>query len=164
MSETANSPGELPGKPIDRQLNFKRGDLVIRWVGYIGDAIVTVIVIFILLIFTGILGSALGASDMSDAIAFLLFVFLSFVFLFLYYPFMESHFMGTPCKMALGLSVVDMNGDRIGILRATLRSLVKLVCFCIPFGGLIGGLIGLLSDDRRTLWDLLSGTRVLAKA
>jgi len=75
---------------------------------------------------------------------------------------MGTYFIGrfgaTPGKMALGLVVVNPEGDRIRSLRAFGRCLAEILSgffFCI------GYLLMLFDAEKRTLHDMFCGTRVI---
>lgn len=60
-------------------------------------------------------------------------------------------------KRALGLAVVDRNGDRLGFGRASGRFLAKMLTFLT----VIGCLLPVFRRDRRALHDLLASTFVI---
>jgi uncharacterized RDD family membrane protein YckC len=79
-----------------------------------------------------------------------------------YFTFFEaSSWQGTPGKKLLGLRVADLNGARIGIGRANVRYLSKLLAYPIWFGSLIT----ITSTYRnQALHDLVAKTVVLRSA
>lgn len=77
----------------------------------------------------------------------------------LYFALMESSFrQGTIGKIALGLRVTDLNGERISFLRATGRYFGKILSGMIL---MIGYLMAAFTDKKQALHDLLSGCLVL---
>ncbi len=75
---------------------------------------------------------------------------------------MGAYFIGrfgaTPGKMALGLLVVNPEGDPVRCLRALGRCLAEMLSgFCC----LIGYLLMLFDAEKRTLHDMFCGTRVI---
>ncbi len=78
---------------------------------------------------------------------------LSLVY-FLYLTFFWTATGRTPGKQVTGLRVVTSNGDRAGIVRATVRA---LLCLVFP----IGLLWVLVSPRNRAVHDALTGTTVV---
>lgn len=77
----------------------------------------------------------------------------------LYSAFMESGSMqATLGKKALGLKVVDLDGQRISFLQATGRHFGKFLSSAIL---LIGYLMMLWDDKKQTLHDKMAGTLVI---
>ncbi|MBF8983266.1 RDD family protein [Lutibacter sp. B2] len=78
-----------------------------------------------------------------------------------YYALLHSSKkQATVGKMALGLKVTDMNGDRLSLGRATGRFFAKYlsaVTLCIGF------LVALFTKKKQTLHDKIAGTLVLEK-
>jgi uncharacterized RDD family membrane protein YckC len=77
----------------------------------------------------------------------------------LYMAFQESSVSGaTPGKKAMGLRVVDSNGERISFLRAFGRNVGRLLCY---YSLTIGYLVMFFNERRRGLHDIVAGTRVV---
>ena len=77
----------------------------------------------------------------------------------LYYALMESSARGaTLGKMALGLRVVDLNGNRIGFGRATGRYFGKIVSGMIL---LIGYIMAAFTQQKQALHDIMAGCLVV---
>lgn len=77
----------------------------------------------------------------------------------LYYALMESSARGaTLGKMALGLRVVDMNGNRIGFGRATGRYFGKIISGMIL---LIGYIMAAFTQQKQALHDIMAGCLVV---
>ncbi len=77
----------------------------------------------------------------------------------LYYAFMESSAkQATFGKLALGLTVTDLAGNRIGFWRATGRFFGRLISVVILLGGFI---MAFFTQKRQTLHDMMAGCLVL---
>ncbi len=138
------------------------GGFWIRVVAYIIDGI-------ILNIAFGVVGAILGISlipadpatmDPAEAMSQMgTFQAVAVVGSWLYFALMESSARGaTIGKMALGLRVVDEQGQRISFLRATGRFFAKFVSALIL---LIGYLMVAFTDRKRGLHDIMAGTLVV---
>lgn len=83
---------------------------------------------------------------------------LSFVMTWLYFALMESSPMqATVGKLAVGLVVTDLNGNRISFARATGRYFAKILSSLIL---LIGYIMVAFTERKQGLHDLLAGTLV----
>jgi uncharacterized RDD family membrane protein YckC len=86
---------------------------------------------------------------------------LSFFLYFFYYPFFwSSSARATPGKYLMGLSVSDMNGDRITLKQAMIRwicSFVSGLFLCL------GYIFAFFNEKRQTFHDLMAGTVVIDK-
>lgn len=95
--------------------------------------------------------------DMSEAIGPFMYIF--YVVWWLYNAFMHSgKWQATIGKRALGIIVTDLEGERIGFGRASIRFLGKLVSsflFFIPF------LTAAFTSRRQAVHDMTGGTIVL---
>jgi len=79
----------------------------------------------------------------------------------LYYSLFESSsHQATLGKMALGIIVTDLNGDRISFARATGRHFSKILSALILFIGFI--MIG-FTEKKQGLHDMIAGTLVVNK-
>lgn len=85
---------------------------------------------------------------------------ISLIVGWLYYAVMESsHRQGTVGKMALGIKVTDMDGNRIRFSKATGRYFGQVLSALILLG--IGYLMAAFSEKKQTLHDRLAGCLVL---
>lgn len=79
----------------------------------------------------------------------------------LYFALMESSkTQGTLGKMALGLKVTDMEGNRIGFGRATGRYFGKIISRMIIY---IGYIMAGLTEKKQALHDMMAGCLVVRK-
>ncbi|HUI66542.1 MAG TPA: RDD family protein [Bacteroidota bacterium] len=143
----------------------------LRFLAYIIDAILIGIVNFIILIpFLGVLGltAAAKAHNMdSEGPGLLIALFSTYLISlitilcasWLYYALMESSAKGaTLGKLALGLRVTDMNGNRISFARATGRYFGKIVSSMIL---MIGYLMAGFTQQKQALHDIMAGCLVI---
>lgn len=86
---------------------------------------------------------------------------VSFVINALYYILMESsEKQGTIGKIALGLRVTDLEGNRLTPVKAFLRYIGRFVSTVIC---LIGYLFPLFTEKKQALHDMIAGTLVFKK-
>jgi uncharacterized RDD family membrane protein YckC len=86
---------------------------------------------------------------------------ISSVISILYFSFMESSkYQASVGKLALGLIVTDMDGNRIDFGKALLRNFGKLVSGAIL---LIGYIMAGFTDKKQALHDMIASTLVLKK-
>jgi len=77
----------------------------------------------------------------------------------LYFSWFESSsYQATPGKMAVGMKVVDLNGERISFGKAIARNILKIISGLIL--GLGYAIIG-FSEKRQGLHDIIVGTTVV---
>lgn len=111
----------------------------------------------------------LDTADSSDVIAMAAAFFgalmataaISSVISILYFSFMESSkYQASVGKLALGLIVTDMEGNRIDFGKALLRNFGKLVSGAIL---MIGYIMDCFTDKKQALHDMIASTLVLKK-
>lgn len=98
------------------------------YAGFLKRAVSHVIDWFIILLCIGALGLVMGvAADAADNYVLLLLFYIPYlVGPWLYYAYMESsEKQGTIGKIALGIKVVDLDGNRVTFARATGRFFAK---------------------------------------
>jgi uncharacterized RDD family membrane protein YckC len=121
----------------------------IRLVAYLIDSIV----IWIALVLLILIASPLG--DTAMVIAYLIWV----VGTWLYFAYMESsELQATLGKLALGMKVTDLNGERISFGKATGRFFGKIVSGLILY---IGYLMIAWDARKQGLHDKMAGTLVV---
>lgn len=78
-----------------------------------------------------------------------------------YYAGMESSaYQATVGKIALGIQVTDLNGNRISFLRALARNLAEILSALIL---LIGYIMVAFTEKKQGLHDMIAGTLVVKK-
>lgn len=93
--------------------------------------------------------------------AYLIVVFMLLLAGWMYYALMESSSnQGTLGKMALGIKVTDMNGERISFGRATGRYFARYLSLLI-LG--IGFLMAAFTQQKQALHDIIAGCLVVNK-
>jgi uncharacterized RDD family membrane protein YckC len=98
-----------------------------------------------------------GISDNAGVIAQLLLVVAAYA----YYAGMESSaYQATVGKIALGIQVTDLNGNRISFLRALGRNLAEILSALIL---LIGYIMVAFTEKKQGLHDMIAGTLVVKK-
>ena len=132
---------------------------------FIDEIILSFIGLLLLLVVVGIVGIPMGLSGMDeDYIAPMVMVYfgiIDFVLNWLYHTVMESSGrQATLGKMAMGIVVTDMEGNRISFGRANGRFWSKILSglfFCI--GYIIAG----FTEKKQALHDLIAATFVVNK-
>ena len=115
-----------------------------------------------------IMGSIVGTPDMWTDAEFTIIAILTnitiYVAQFLYKATMESSGkQGTLGKMALGLRVVDMDGNKISFARATGRYWLSFVMAIIPILNFIAYIMAGFTERKQTLYDKICSTTVIKK-
>lgn len=101
-----------------------------------------------------------GLPDLEDP-RFLQVVLVSMAVHFLYYFLMEWLLGWTIGKRIIGLRVAEMDGSRLTLRGALLRSLVRLFDAEMPLGALLGTALLLTSKRRQRLGDMVARTIVV---
>jgi uncharacterized RDD family membrane protein YckC len=86
--------------------------------------------------------------------------FCALIVLFYFAWFESSRFQATPGKLAVGMIVVDLKGNRISFGKAIIRTLSKIISGLILYIGFI--MIG-FTEKRQGLHDMIAGTTVVMK-
>jgi uncharacterized RDD family membrane protein YckC len=147
----------------------------LRFVAYIIDDLVLSFAAFLISLpfIGGIVFSAIGISESSEfddkmamgiaGIIGLVFGLILVIVImgWLYFAFMESSKnQGTLGKLALGLKVSDLEGNRISFGRATGRFFGKILSGMILY---IGYILAGLTEKKQALHDMLAGCLVVKK-
>ena len=132
----------------------------IRFVASFIDGIILLILIILLAsISLVIFGAALGEG--AGVGMFLLVLILASVATILYKPIMEaSEYQGTVGKYALGMKVVDQNGQRISMTSSFLRTILYIIGaqgFLLCLGVVMIG----FTEYKQGLHDILANTYVV---
>ena len=124
----------------------------------IGETIIGVIFGFMIGAF--LVGMELDI-DTIQAITVVFAYILGLVLNWLYFTLFESSSkQATPGKMALGIVVTDLNGERISFGRANVRYWSKIVSALIL---LIGYIMAAFTEKKQALHDIIAGTLVVRK-
>lgn len=147
----------------------------LRFAAYIIDALIISVIWYALVLILGIFGvSAMGGlsaiESMEDPDPAVMAGILAGTFtlagvmligVWLYYALMESgHNQATLGKMAVGIKVTDMDGNRISFLRATGRHFGKIISAMILY---IGFIMAGLTDKKQALHDMMASCLVIKK-
>lgn len=127
-----------------------------RLVALIIDSLVTGVLGAVVGVILGVIAVAAETED--SALTEVVYNLIGVLIGWLYYVLMESSSkQATLGKMAMGIKVTDLNGNRIGFGRATGRYFAKIISSLIL---LIGYLMMLWSPRKQTLHDSISGCLV----
>lgn len=164
---------------IDTEERLEYAGFWLRFVAYIIDYIILSIVNTIVIIpvlgalgfgfFTATDGFQHGDLADEEAIGMIVafisamssIALLTFVIQVLYYAFMQaSAKQATIGKIALGLKVTDMDGNRLDFGKSLVRELCKIISYSIL---LIGYIMAGFTDKKQALHDIIPGTLVVKK-
>lgn len=88
-------------------------------------------------------------------------ILISGIIAILYYVLMEtSKFQGTIGKIALGLKVTDMNGEKLDMPKSLIRNLCKIISGLILY---IGYMMAGFTEKKQALHDMIASTLVVKK-
>ena len=143
-----------------------------RLVAFIIDLILVNIVVIIVQILlqyglcSGIGGSG-GLMDrymaISDCLKMAQFIAIiaTLIIWWLYFALLESSAkQGTLGKMAMGIKVVDLDGQRLNFVKATVRYIGRIISALILF---LGFFMALFTEKKQALHDLIAKTYVIQK-
>ena len=106
-----------------------------------------------------VLGLVWGLVAGDDDASLVLLQLIATVASFLYFALMESSTnQATVGKMALGIKVTDLDGDRISFGRALGRTFAKILSGLIIF---IGYIMAAFTEKKQALHDMIAGTLVV---
>lgn len=163
---------------VDQYYTDDYANFGLRFLAYIIDGIIiSIVATIILTLFFGSTIASIAAMEamnpdtMSEEEAMILFgsfmaallgvSFVSIIAQWLYFAIMESSpNQATLGKMALGIKVTDLNGDRITFLRATGRYFSKIISGMVL---MIGYIMAAFTERRQALHDMMASTLVLKK-
>ena len=126
----------------------------IRFIAVVLDAIVLFVIGYILALTTGVKnesGFALGGGP----------AFLAFFIWFCYYVYLEGSKGATLGKMAAGIKVTTVDGERIGWREAFIRNILRPVDGIVFY--LLAAILVWSTARNQRLGDLLAGTVVVWK-
>lgn len=141
-------------QPVIAPHRVEYGGFWRRFLASIIDAIITGIAGGILGFIFGIfLGSSKETEDIMNV--------LGLILGWLYFAIMESsEYQGTLGKMAIGMKVTDLEGNRISFARATGRHFGKIISAIIL---LIGFIMAGFTEKKQSLHDMMAGCLVVIK-
>lgn len=121
------------------------------------------VILLVTSVFIGaVIGLLFGSPEGSNALADNLGGLAGILVWWLYYGMMESsQRQATLGKMALGIKVVDLRGERISFARATARHFAKLLSGIIL---LVGYVMAGFTSRKQALHDLVAGCLVVNRA
>ncbi len=143
--------------------NSGRVDYATFWARFAAvflDGIICNVIAFVVGLVSGILmvSSGVDPTDPGPQLGLQLF---GFVLQWIYMAgFTSSSYMATPGKMAIGIKVTDMQGNRISFGRATGRFFGKAISGLLL---LIGYLMQPFTERKQALHDIMAGTLVVKK-
>lgn len=154
----------------------------LRFVAYIIDyVVIQILQSFLIIPFLGILGlgflipaSEMDSFDfemMSDGDIMMMLgafigavstvILLAAILSILYFSIMESSkYQGTLGKMAIGLKVTDLEGNRVDFSKALIRQIGKIISGIILF---IGYIMAGFTDKKQALHDIMANALVVKK-
>ncbi len=151
---------DRPRKKKKKKKRIQYGSFWNRLVGFVVDGIsvgvIYIAVCFVIGVFIGVSGAQV---DLNSPIVSLVFYIIYFTIYFLYFACLESsEAQASFGKMAAGTKVVDENGDRLSFLRASGRSVGRLLS---TFTLGIGFLLMPFTEKKQAMHDLMAGTLVI---
>ncbi len=131
----------------------------------IDDVVLSLIGTLLLVVVAGVVGVPLGLSGVDDdytaALIMMYFGMAGFVLGWLYYTVLESSVrQATLGKMAMGIVVTDMAGNRISFARANARFWSKILSSMFFY---IGYMMAGFTERKQGLHDLIAATLVINK-
>jgi uncharacterized RDD family membrane protein YckC len=162
--ETPIPPIAVPQHPMFHYAGFWK-----RFVAHILDQIIiSVVAFFIVVPFLAMIGISLWSHDFEPSAdfvvtaisAYFMIILLMLAGQWLYYALMESMKGATLGKMALGIVVTDLNGNKISFGRASGRYFSKIISsLTIGIGYILAG----FTQQKQALHDMIAGCLVINK-
>lgn len=161
MASATHAPGiRLDGvhtvlTPEYVEFNFVLAGLMSRFLAWLIDAVVAVMIAWVLLVALSM--SMLAFPGFASAMGFVVWFLIDWGYMIL----LESLWSGqTIGKRAMGLRVIQESGVRVGFYQSLLRNLARPVDR-LPLFYLVGGVAALFSESQQRLGDMLAGTVVV---
>ncbi|MBI5477077.1 MAG: RDD family protein [Ignavibacteriales bacterium] len=160
---------QIPQPVFQQAASFHYAGFWRRFLAYIIDQMVMgVLGIFIVIPFLAMMGIGLWNEEFDPSVGFLIWLIGAYLTMiltviigeWLYYALMESMKGATLGKMALGIKVTDIQGNRISFGRATGRYFGKIL------SGLtlsIGYIMAAFTQQKQALHDILARCLVIVK-
>ena len=157
-------------QPAAQQPAYGQQPAGVRHAGFwirLGAYFIDIIILFVIAVVIGaVLGVSIftgspGYSSSGATGAFLVLFYLIFIIIiWLYFAIQESSSaQATLGKRAVNVKVTDLEGNRIGFGKATVRTIVRFIPLIGPLGCLAIG----FSDNKQGLHDWAAGTYVIYK-
>lgn len=134
-------------------------DFLPRAMAFVLDHILLVPFVLVVIELANV-GPDSGVPDLQDP-RFMHVVYVSLGLHFLYYFLMEWRCGWTVGKRIIGLRVAELDGSKLTLKGALVRSLVRLFDAELPLGALVGTAVLLSSKRRQRLGDLIARTIVV---
>jgi uncharacterized RDD family membrane protein YckC len=132
-----------------------------RFAALLIDSLLAGAVGFFIGVMIGILVAAAGGDDVGDGWSALVNV-ASVAGWFLYFALMESSsHQATVGKIALGIQVTDLEGNRLSFGRALGRNLAKIISALILY---IGFIMAAFTERKQALHDLIASALVVKRS
>lgn len=152
----------VPSRPVVTPeavpLDLEPAGIASRALGRAIDAAAQALLIVVVVLVAGVA----AAGGVPDWMAVVVAIVGTALAIFGYPALFEGLWRGrTPGKAAMGLRVYTEDGAPIGWLQAFIRSVLQLVDFFLPPGGLLAVLSALFTARTQRLGDLVAGTIVL---
>jgi uncharacterized RDD family membrane protein YckC len=157
-------------------MNTNYAGFWLRFVALVIDGIIvgvaqSFIIVPILGVFGFNLANNLQDGDMSEAEAIGMVasimatmgttILISSILAMLYYVLMEtSKYQATVGKIALGLKVTDLNGEKLDVTKSLIRNLSKIISGLILY---IGYIMAGFTDKKQALHDMIASTLVVKR-
>jgi uncharacterized RDD family membrane protein YckC len=157
-------------------MNTNYAGFWLRFVALVIDGIIvgvaqSFIIVPILGVFGFNLANNLQDGDMSEAEAIGMVasimatmgttILISGILAMLYYVLMEtSKYQATVGKIALGLKVTDLNGEKLDVTKSLIRNLSKIISGLILY---IGYIMAGFTDKKQALHDMIASTLVVKR-
>ncbi|MEK6756022.1 MAG: RDD family protein [Bacteroidota bacterium] len=162
-----------PSIPTPQRIPVQYAGFWRRFVAYLIDSIILGVASFLVFIpVLGLLGIGIGAGAMEEpeaaaglVMAAMAAYFFSILVIaiagWLYFALLESsNKMATLGKLAIGIKVTDMNGNRISFGRATGRYFAKILSGMIF---MIGYIMAGFTEKKQALHDMIASCLVVMK-
>jgi uncharacterized RDD family membrane protein YckC len=156
-------------QPTIQSRTFSYAGFWKRFLAYILDQIIlSVLGIFIVVPFLAMIGIGLWNQDFDPSAEFIVYLIGTYLMMiltiligeWLYFALMESMKGATLGKMALGIIVTDMNGNKITFGRASGRYFAKIIS-SLTLG--VGYIIAGFTQQKQALHDIIAGCLVINK-
>lgn len=131
------------------------------WIRAVASIIDGILLLILIVLFAAISLNILGALWEGEGVARYLLVFiLAFLAMILYKPIMEaSDYQGTFGKYALGMKVIDRNGQKISIGSSFVRTILWIIGQTLLL--CIGAILAGFTEYKQGLHDMLAKTYVV---